>query len=142
MGGEGTDDMVLMVLSKIMISEASDHQIIVLKEKDGERNFPIVIGIQEAWAIDRAVKNIPTPRPLTHDLLSNVIKGLTVEVDCITINDLRNNTFYATIVLKQNGTNVAIDSRPSDAIVLATQMKSKIYVAKHIIDEVCKMNTI
>ncbi|MGR3319028.1 MAG: bifunctional nuclease family protein [Candidatus Anammoxibacter sp.] len=142
MNGDGTDDMVLMVLSKIMISEASDHQIIVLKEKDGERNFPIVIGIQEAWAIDRAVKNIPTPRPLTHDLLSNVIKGLTVEVDRITINDLRNNTFYATIVLKQNGANVAIDSRPSDAIVLATQMKSKIYVSKHIIDEVCKMNTI
>ena len=142
MCANSTDDLVLMVLSKIMISESSDHQIIVLKEKEGERNFPIVIGIQEAWALDRAVKNIPTPRPLTHDLLNNVIKGLDVGVDCITINDLKNNTFYATIVLKQNGSDFKIDSRPSDAIVLATQTKSKIYVSKKVIDEVCKIDTI
>lgn len=142
MNSEDMEDMVLMVLSRIMISETSDHQIIVLKEKDGERNFPIVIGMQEAWAIDRAVKNIPTPRPLTHDLLSNIIIGLAVGVERITINDLRNNTFYATIVLKQNGASYEIDSRPSDAIVLATQMKSKIYVSKKVIDEVCKIDTI
>ncbi len=130
--------MVLMVLSKIMISESSDHQIIVLKEKDGDKSFPIVIGIQEAWAIDRAVKNIPTPRPLTHDLLGNIITGLDVGVERITINDLRNNTFYAKIVLRQNGTDFEIDSRPSDAIVLATQMKSDIFVSKKVLDDVAK----
>ena len=142
MGTEGIDDTVLMVLSKIMISEASDHQIIVLKEKDGTRNFPIVIGMQEAWAIDRAVKNIPTPRPLTHDLLSNIITGLDVAVERITINDLQNNTFYATIVLNQNEATYKIDSRPSDAIVLATQMKAAIYVSRKVIDEVCKIDAL
>ena len=142
MGTEGIDDTVLMVLSKIMISETSDHQIIVLKEKDGTRNFPIVIGMQEAWTIDRAVKNIPTPRPLTHDLLSNMITSLDVGVERITINDLQNNTFYATIVLNQNGAKYKIDARPSDAIVLATQMKAKIYVSKKVIDEVCKIDAL
>lgn len=141
MSNKGTENMVLMVLSKIMISESSDHQIIVLKEKDGNRSFPIVIGIQEAWAIDRAVKSIPTPRPLTHDLLSNIIIGLDVGVERITINDIRNNTFYAKIMLRQNGSNFEIDSRPSDAIVLATQMKSSIYVSSKVIEEVCKIDT-
>lgn len=131
-----------MSLTKIMISETSDHQVIVLEEQDGNRHFPIVIGIQEAWAIDRAVKNIPTPRPLTHDLLGSVITGLNVDVECITINELKNNTFYATIVLLQNGLRYKIDSRPSDAIVLATQVKAKIYVAKKVIDDVCKIDAI
>jgi len=142
LGDNIAEEMVLMVLSKIMISESSDHQIIVLKEKQGDRSFPIVIGIQEAWAIDRAVKCIPTPRPLTHDLLGNIITGLDVGVKRITINDLRNNTFYAKIMLQQNGTNFEIDSRPSDAIVLATQMKSDIFVAKKVLDEVSKIDTV
>lgn len=133
--------MVQMVLSKIMISETSDHQIIVLKEKAGNRSFPIVIGIQEAWAIDRAVKNISTPRPLTHDLLGSIITGLNAGVVRIEINDLRNNTFYAKIVLMQNGGYFEVDSRPSDAIALATQMKTSIYVSEKVLDEVCKMDT-
>ncbi len=141
MSFKGVDDLVHMVLSRIMISENSDHQIIVLKEKDGDRNFPIVIGIQEAWAIDRAVKNIPTPRPLTHDLMGNIINGLDIGVERITINDLKNNTFYATIALKQNGSKFEIDARPSDAIVLATQMKSEIFVSRKVLDEVCKIDS-
>ena len=113
--------MVLMELSKILITETSDHQIIVLKEKDGQRSFPIVIGINEAWAIDRAVKGITTPRPLTHDLIHNVIEGLNAGVVKVVINDLKNNTFYAKIVLQGNSALVEIDSRPSDAIALAMQ---------------------
>ena len=134
--------MVHMELSRIMISETSDHQIIVLKEKDGQRSFPIVIGLHEAWAIDRAVKDIPTPRPLTHDLLSNVIIQLSGGIERVEISDLKNNTFYAKIIISQNGSVLAIDSRPSDAIALAMQGNTPIYVAKTVLEEVCKWENI
>ena len=130
--------MVPMELSKIIITETSDHQIIVLKEKDGPRTFPIVIGLHEAWAIDRAVKGITTPRPLTHDLIGNIIEGLNAGIVKIEINDLRNNTFYAKIILQRNGSLVEIDSRPSDAIALAMQKNAPIFVARNILEEVCK----
>lgn len=130
--------MVLMELSRIMISETSDHQIIVLKEKDGDRSFPIVIGLHEAWAIDRALKEIPTPRPLTHDLLINVITQLSDGLEKIEISDLKNNTFYAKIIIKQNGNILEVDSRPSDAIALAMQRKTPIYVAEKVLEEVSK----
>ncbi len=130
--------MVPMELSKIIITETSDHQIIVLKEREGQRSFPIVIGLHEAWAIDRAVKGIATPRPLTHDLISNIIEGLNAGVVRIVINDLRNNTFYAKIILQQNGSTIEVDSRPSDAIALAMQKSTPIFVAKKVLEEVCK----
>jgi bifunctional DNase/RNase len=130
--------MVPMELSKIIITETSDHQIIVLKEREGQRSFPIVIGLHEAWAIDRAVKGITTPRPLTHDLISNIIEGLSAGIVRIIINDLRNNTFYAKIILQQNGSTVEIDSRPSDAIALAMQKNTPIFVAEKVLEEVCK----
>ena len=120
-----------------MITETSDHQIIVLKEKEGQRSFPIVIGLNEAWAIDRAVKGVTTPRPLTHDLITNVIEGLNAGVLKVVINDLRNNTFYAKIVLQKNGSTVEIDSRPSDAIALAMQRNTPIFVAKKVLEDVC-----
>ncbi|MDR4508262.1 MAG: bifunctional nuclease family protein [Candidatus Brocadiaceae bacterium] len=131
--------MVPMELSKIIITETSDHQIIVLKERDGQRSFPIVIGLHEAWAIDRAVKGVTTPRPLTHDLVSNVIEGLNAGVVKIIVNDLRNNTFYATIVLKQNDLVVEIDSRPSDAVALAMIKNTPIFVAEKVLEEACKL---
>jgi bifunctional DNase/RNase len=127
-----------MELSKIIITETSDHQIIVLKERGGQRSFPIVIGLNEAWAIDRAVKGITTPRPLTHDLIGNVIECLNAGVIRVVINDLRNNTFYAKIVLQQNGSTVEIDSRPSDAIALAMQKNTPIFVANKVVEEICK----
>ncbi|GJQ59365.1 MAG: hypothetical protein SCALA701_21660 [Candidatus Scalindua sp.] len=130
--------MVHMELSRIMISENSDHQIIVLKEKDGQRSFPIVIGLHEAWAIDRAVKGIPTPRPLTHDLLTNVIVQLCGGILRIEVSELKNNTFYAKIIVNKNGSNLEIDSRPSDAIALAMQNSTPIYVSQTVLDEVCK----
>ncbi len=130
--------MIRMELSKIMITETSDHQIIVLREKEGDRSFPIVIGLNEAWAIDRAVKGITTPRPLTHDLIGNIIEGLNAGIVRIVISDLRNNTFYAKIVLQQNDASVEIDSRPSDAIAIAMQKNTPIFVAKKVLEEVCK----
>ncbi|WP_230402521.1 bifunctional nuclease family protein [Candidatus Brocadia sapporoensis] len=127
-----------MELSKIIITETSDHQIIVLKEREGQRSFPIVIGLHEAWAIDRAVKGVTTPRPLTHDLIGSIIEGLNAGVRKIIINDLKNNTFYAKIVLQQNELMVEIDSRPSDAIAVAMQKNTPIFVATKVLEEVCK----
>lgn len=130
--------MIPMELTKIIITETSDHQIIVLKEREGQRSFPIVIGLHEAWAIDRAVKGVTTPRPLTHDLIGNIIEGLNAGIIKIIINDLRNNTFYAKIVLQRNGSMVEIDSRPSDAIAVAMQKNTPIFVATKVLEEVCK----
>jgi len=122
-------------LSRIIINEASDQQIIVLKERNGERSFPIVIGIVEIFAIDRRLKGIAPPRPMTHDLLDNVVNGLGAKIDRIVINDLRNHTFYATIHLISDGQTVQIDSRPSDAIALGVASNAPIFVAEHVFEQ-------
>ena len=128
---------IQMELHKIIISEMQDQQIIMLKEVDGERTFPIVIGSGEAYAIDRRLKGIPTPRPLTHDLLASVIESMGGDVDRIEINDLQAHTFFAKIHIRQNGKDLEIDSRPSDAIALGIATSVPIYVAEHVLDEVC-----
>ena len=125
-------------LSRIIINEMSDQQVIVIKERHGERSFPIVIGIVEIFAIDRRLKGIEPPRPMTHDLLDDVIKGLGAKVEKIIINDLRNHTFYAKICLRLNGRTVEIDSRPSDAIALGAASNAPIYVADHVFDMACQ----
>ena len=122
-------------LSRIIINETSDQQIIVLKERKGERSFPIVIGIVEIFAIDRRLKGIKPPRPMTHDLLESVIENLGVKIDKIVIDDLRNHTFYAKIHLSSNGETVTIDSRPSDAIALGVATNAPIYVAEHVFEK-------
>ncbi len=122
-------------LSRIIINEQSDQQIIVLKERHGERGFPIVIGIVEIFAIDRRLKGITPPRPMTHDLLDNVIENLGAKIQKIVINDLRNHTFYAQIHLSLNGRTVQIDSRPSDAIALGSASNTPIYVAEHVFEQ-------
>ena len=128
--------MIHMELSRIIISETNDEQVIVLKEVGGERAFPIVIGIWEAVAIDRNIKGKKTPRPMTHDLLENVIGGLDAKLDRIVVTELKDRTFYAHLILKRNGKSVEVDSRPSDAIALAVQMKAPIYVDEQVLDEV------
>src|SRR3982751_4600950 len=125
---------VQMELNKIIISEMQDQQIIVLKEVDGERKFPIVIGNTEAYAIERRLKGIPTPRPLTHDLLASVIEQMGGTIDRIEINDLENHTFFARIHIRQNGRTLEIDSRPSDAIAIGIATSVPIYVAEHVLD--------
>lgn len=122
-------------LSRIIINETSDQQIIVLKERNGQRSFPVVIGIVEAFAIDRRLKGLTPPRPMTHDLLDNVIKGLGAKIEKIVINDLRQHTFYAKIYLDLNGRTIEIDSRPSDAIALCAASNAPIYVAEHVFDK-------
>ena len=129
---------VQMELHKIIISEMQDQQIIVLQEVDGERKFPIVIGSSEAYAIDRRLKGIPTPRPLTHDLLANVIETMGGYIDRIEINDLQAHTFFARIHVRQNGKTLEVDSRPSDAIALGIATVVPIYVAEHVLEEVSR----
>ncbi len=128
--------MIHMELSRIIISETNDEQVIVLKEVEGERAFPIVIGIWEAVAIDRNIKGKKTPRHMTHDLLENVIGGLDSKLDRVIVTELRDRTFYAKLVLRRNGKAVEIDSRPSDAIALAVQMRAPIYVEEQVLEEV------
>jgi uncharacterized protein len=127
---------IQMELNKIIISEMQPEQIIVLKEVDGERKFPIVIGSNEAMAIDRRLKGVPTPRPMTHDLLANIIESMGGTMEKIEINDLQEHTFFAKIHIRQNGKSVQIDSRPSDAIALGIASVLPIYVAEHVLAEV------
>jgi bifunctional DNase/RNase len=127
---------VQMELHKIIISEMQDQQIIVLKEVDGERKFPIVIGSTEAMAIDRRLKGIATPRPMTHDLLANVIETMGGTIEKIEINDLQDHTFFARIHIRQGQKSVEVDSRPSDAIALGIASVIPIFVAEHVLAEV------
>ena len=106
-------------LTRILINEGGDAQIIVVKETNGERRFPISIGFFEAAAIDRRLKQIPIPRPMTHELLGGVITQLGGQLRRIVICDLVNGTFYAKLIIGRNGEEIAVDSRPSDAIALA-----------------------
>ena len=128
---------VQMELHKIIISEMQPEQIIMLKEVDGERKFPIVIGTPEAYAIDRRLKGIVSPRPLTHDLLASVIEQLGGTIDRVEINNLQDHTFFARIHIRRDGQTIKIDSRPSDAIALGVATMVPIYVAEHVLDEVC-----
>ncbi|HEV3117843.1 MAG TPA: bifunctional nuclease family protein [Gemmataceae bacterium] len=126
---------VQMELKRIIISEVIDHQMIWLKEVDGERVFPIVIGIFEATSIDRRVKKLHSPRPLTHDLIASVVDSLGAELQDIYINELRDHTYFAKLRIRQNGELVEIDSRPSDAIALAVTANVPIYVAEDVLSE-------
>ena len=127
---------VQVELKRIIITETSDQQVIYLKEVNGERAFPIVIGSNEAFAIDRRLKGQPTPRPQTHELLSSVIEKLDGQLDRIVINDLQDHTFYARLVIRHDGKMVEVDSRPSDAIALGVANNVPIFVAEHVLDEV------
>jgi uncharacterized protein len=127
---------VQVELKRIIITETSDQQVIFLKEVEGQRRFPIVIGSTEALAIDRRLKGMPTPRPQTHELLSDVIEKLGGKLERIVINDLQDHTFFARLVIRQAGKTVEIDSRPSDAIALGVANSVPIFVAEHVLDEV------
>jgi hypothetical protein len=128
---------VRMDLSRIVIQELLDHQVIVLRERDGSREFSIVIGTFEALAIDRRVKGIRNQRPLTHDLMSNVLEEVDADLEKIVIHDLRDHTFFAKLVIRHQGRLLEVDSRPSDAIALGVAQNSPLYVDESVLAEVC-----
>ena len=123
---------VQVELSKIIINEAVDQQIIVLKELHGDRSFPIVIGMTEALAIERRSKGISLPRPMTHDLLASVIEQMDGRVEKVVISDLTNGTFYALLYVDVDGNKLEIDSRPSDAIALSAGMDVQLFVDEEV----------
>jgi len=126
--------MVEMELSKIVIDEKRHDQIIVLKEKNGNRLLPIVIGLNEASAIKLEISGFKPPRPLTHDLLFTTIENLDASIDKIIIDKLEENTFHAKMVLKTNSSEIkTIDARPSDSIALAVRAHAPIFVEDEVI---------
>ncbi|TWU51663.1 bifunctional nuclease family protein [Rubripirellula reticaptiva] len=130
---------VKMQLARIIISELTENQVIYLQEVDGQREFPILIGIFEATNIDRRVKDdYEPPRPLTHDLIVAVAQSLGATLQSVIISDLNQATYYAKLVLqKEDGETIEIDSRPSDAIAIAVTFSPPlpIFVAEHVLDE-------
>lgn len=128
--------MIEFELFEIRIDETMQEQIVVLRERNGHRMLPIVIGFFEAQAIQIKISEVPLPRPLTHDLLASVIQSLGAEVKHILVNKLEKNTFYARIVFSRNGDTIEIDSRPSDAIALAVRVGVPIFVEEEVISQV------
>jgi len=126
---------VQMELFRIIISEMNDQQIIMLREVDGERSFSIVIGNTEAYAIDRRIKGLVPMRPLTHDLLANIVEEMGGVLERIEINDLQSGTYFAKLHIRQNGSVLKIDGRPSDAIALGAATSVPIFVAEHVLAE-------
>jgi uncharacterized protein len=129
---------VAMELARIIISEINDQQIIYLKEVEGNRMFPILIGIFEATSIDRRVKGFEAPRPLTHDLLVSAVESLGAEFQDVVISELRDHTYYAKLRVRLDGELTEIDARPSDAIAVAVTCDPPlpIYVAEDVLNDV------
>ncbi|HZR26998.1 MAG TPA: bifunctional nuclease family protein [Vicinamibacterales bacterium] len=123
-----------MTIKGLMVDPVTNMPIVILRDTEGNRVLPIWVGIFEANAIALQIENISTPRPMTHDLLRNVIHDLKATVQKIVVCDLQENTFYALIYLSVNGDTVAIDARPSDAIALALRTKAAIFVEETVID--------
>lgn len=133
--------MIQVELSKIIIDEKRQDQIIVLKEKDGERQFPIVIGFLEASSIKMKLSGIEPPRPMTHDLLVSVFEGLGATLNQLLIDKMVNNTFHAKLEFKfRNGRKKLIDARPSDGVALAVRTNAPIFVDEDVLKKAAIFN--
>jgi bifunctional DNase/RNase len=135
---EDTVMPVPMELSRIIISEVNDQQVIYLKEIGGDRAFPILIGIFEATSIERRVKGYPSPRPLTHDLIVSVAESLGAEFQDVIITELKDHTYFARLRVRHDGELIEIDARPSDAIAVAVTCNPAlpIYVSEDVLNDV------
>ncbi|NOZ38602.1 MAG: bifunctional nuclease family protein [Planctomycetes bacterium] len=129
---------VPMELTRIIIRETSGEQVIFLKEIDGERTFPILIGLFEAMSIDGRVKKKETPRPLTHDLLVSAVDSLGGEFQDVMITELKDHTYFAVLRVRSEGELIGIDARPSDAIAVAVTCDPQlpIYVNEDVLNDV------
>lgn len=127
--------MIQVEIESVRMSLLSQHRLVVLKDIADERFLPIWIGPFEADAITVELQGIQVARPLTHDLLRSIISAVDLQVDYVVVNDLRNETFYATIMMDLNGKTLEIDARPSDAIALAVRVSAPVFVAESVMDE-------
>ena len=127
--------MLEMKVRGLTTDPLTNMPIVILKALEEERALPILVGIFEANAIGLAMESVPTPRPMTHDLIKNILDGIDANVSRIVVNDLKDNTFYAEIFLFLNGNEISVDSRPSDAIALALRVDAPIFVAKKVLDD-------
>ena len=128
--------MIELILNKIKVDESRNEQVIVLREKGGPRFLPVVIGIAEVNAIKLKLSGIKPPRPLTHDLLVNVIESLKARLDRVLIDRLENNTFYAKLFVSiDHGNEIVVDARPSDSVALALRAGVPIFVEEQVLKE-------
>ena len=126
--------LIEMTIKGLMLDPITNTPIVILKDKDGDRVLPIWVGLFEANAIALQIENVATPRPMTHDLLRNIITDLDGRVDRVVVSDLKENTFYAVVHLTVRGERVAVDARPSDAIALALRTRAPIMVEETVIE--------
>ena len=122
-----------MTIKGLMVDPITNMPIIILRDKAEQRVLPIWVGVFEANAIALQIENVQTPRPMTHDLLKNIIDDLSAQVERIVVTELKENTFYALIHLRRNGHSIEVDARPSDAIALALRTRSPIFVEEAVI---------
>ncbi|MFQ5926609.1 MAG: bifunctional nuclease family protein [Terriglobia bacterium] len=122
-----------MKIRGLMMDPVTNMPIVVLKDTGGDSILPIWVGVYEANAIALEIEKVQTPRPMTHDLIKNVLTGLNVRVQKIVVNDLREDTFYAIIWLERDGQTITIDSRPSDALALALRTDAPIFVEEEVL---------
>jgi uncharacterized protein len=129
-----TSMQIEMTIKGLMVDPITNMPIIILRDTDGQKVLPIWVGIFEANAIALQIENIATPRPMTHDLLRNVINDLKATVQKIVVCDLKDNTFFALVYIAVNGDTIAVDARPSDAIALALRARAPIFVEESVIE--------
>jgi bifunctional DNase/RNase len=122
-----------MTIKGLMIDPITNMPIIILRDQDGQRVLPIWVGVFEANAIALQIENVQTPRPMTHDLLKNILEDLDARVERVVVTSLKENTFYALIHLATGEGSLTIDARPSDAIALALRTRSPIFVEEAVI---------
>lgn len=127
--------MIEMTVDALQMSLVSPHRIVVLREVDAERYLPIWIGPCEAEAIVMHLNHVEMPRPMTHDLLTNILEKLKARLRYVYINALSDNTFFAQLILEVGGRELEIDSRPSDAIAVAVRTGATVYVAEEVLEE-------
>ena len=127
--------MIEMELAGVRVELPTNQPIVLLKEREGERYLPIWIGAAEAAAIALSLQGVVTPRPMTHDLMKNILEDLSVSVQRIVVTELREGTFYATIDMQRNGDAYEVSSRPSDAIALAVRLAAPIFASEDVLNE-------
>jgi len=127
--------MIEMELTGVRVELPSNQPIVLLREREGERYLPIWIGAAEAAAIALSLQGVSTPRPMTHDLLKNILDEVAVDVRRVTVTELRDSTFYATIELGRSQDRFEVSSRPSDAIALAVRLSVPIFASEEVLEE-------